>query len=93
MPIIANAVQMIPIMGVDHGPRPPWLGMEGDDPLLPFLVGIALIVIIVPVAVVPCTRVEGLGVQVAPVREVGKEHEIVTSAGSVAPEGLRLRFI
>lgn len=94
IPIIASKMlPMNPTMWVVHGPRPAMSGMEGDDPAVPFLVGIALIVIIVLVAVVPCARVAGLGAQVAPVRDDGKEHEIVTSAGSVAPDGLRLRFI
>jgi len=53
MPIIANTVQIIPRADVVNGPRPLLPGMEGADPLLPFFVGIALIVIAVPVAVVP----------------------------------------
>jgi hypothetical protein len=32
-------------------------------------------------------------VQVAPASDDGNEHVIVTSAGSVAPEGVRLKFI
>jgi hypothetical protein len=53
MPIIASKMQIIPRADIDSGPRPILPGREGADPLLPFLVGIALIVIDVVVAVVP----------------------------------------
>lgn len=69
------------------------MGEEVIAPVLPLFVGTALIVIVVLVDVVPCVRVAGLGVQVAPVNVEGSEHVIVTSAGSAAPEGVRLKFI
>jgi hypothetical protein len=67
--------------------------MDGVDPVLPLFVGTALIVIVVLVDVVPWARVEGLGVQVAPDRDDGSAQVIVMSAGSVAPDGVRLKFI
>lgn len=80
---------------VDHGPLPPILGTEREDPPLPPLVGTALMVTTVVAAppAVPFAMVDGLGVQVAPVSVVGKAQVMVTSAGSVAPEGVRFRFM
>jgi len=78
---------------VDHGPRPPIRGLEVKDPVFPPVVGIALMVMIELADVLPCGIVAGLGVHVAPVSAIGKEQVMLTSAGSIAPDGVRFRFI
>ena len=77
---------------VDHGP-PPIHGEDVKDVVAPPVVGIALMVMIELAEVVPCRIVAGLGVHVAPVSAVGKEQVMLTSAGSVEPDGVRLKFI
>ena len=91
----SRTVAMSHRVDVDHGPCPPIRGSDGAEPALPLFAGMALMVMteFAAPASVPCAIVDGLGEHVAPVSVVGREQVIVTSAGSVAPEGVRFRFM
>jgi hypothetical protein len=78
---------------VDHGPCPPILGPDVEDPDDPPMVGTAVIEMTVLGDVVPCVIVAGLGMHFNPAGEVGNEHAMLTSAGSVAPNGVRPKSI
>jgi hypothetical protein len=75
------------------GPCPPILRLDVEVPVGPPLVGIALIVMIELADVVPCAIVVGFATHVAPVRDIGREQVMLTSAGSAAPVGVRFTFI
>src|SRR5580700_3568529 len=73
---------------VDHGPRPPIPGTDGEDPNAAPGVGIALIVIVELPELAPAAIVPPFTVQVAPVSDCGTAQVTVSAAGNGTFAGL-----
>jgi hypothetical protein len=93
MPSIDNSAAVTnQRMDGDHGPLPPFLADEVGAPAV-FVVGVAVIVMVVLGEVVPAGIVVGFAVQVAPVSDCGTMQPTVSADGRGAFAGVDMKSI